>query len=48
MLCEQCGNEFYSRKTVEIEGKKYVPCPYCRWKNVLEYKRKRNKNNKNN
>lgn len=47
MFCEQCGNEFFQKKTFKKDGKEYVKCPFCHYENEAEFRKKKNKRHRN-
>ena len=41
MLCEQCGNDFYTKHIVKKDDKEYIKCPYCNYLNKRVYRNKK-------
>lgn len=43
MLCEQCGNEFWTKRYIKKDDKEYIVCPFCNYHNNKVYKNKKKK-----
>ena len=41
ITCERCGNDFFRRPIKDKEGKDYVNCPFCYYRNYIQYKKKK-------
>ena len=43
MLCEQCGNDFYTKHIIKKDDKDYIKCPYCNYLNKRVYRNNKKK-----